>query len=68
MVALVSIPCVTSICLSDRGLHRQSKVKVLKLQDDLWRPLNLQNETECNKFVEDMASVGLDIKDSVYSK
>lgn len=35
--------------------------------EDLWRPINLQNETECNKFVEDMASVGLDVKDSVYN-
>ncbi|XP_052286222.1 exocyst complex component 8-like isoform X2 [Dreissena polymorpha] len=35
--------------------------------EDQWRPLNLGTETECSRYVDDMASVGLDIRDSVYN-
>ena len=37
-------------------------------QDDRWRPMNHLNATDCNKFVEDMASVGIDLQSSVYSE
>lgn len=49
--------------------NRDQLVEGIKYRaaEDLWRPMNHQNETECNKFVEDMASVGLDVKDSVYN-
>ncbi|KAL4221236.1 Exocyst complex component 8 [Mactra antiquata] len=36
-------------------------------QDDLWRPMNHGTETECLKFAEELASVGLDVKDSIYN-
>ncbi|XP_062614087.1 exocyst complex component 8-like [Saccostrea cucullata] len=34
--------------------------------EDKWRPMNHLNEKDCNKFVEEVASTGLDLKPYVY--
>lgn len=49
--------------------NRDQVIEGIKFRaaEDLWRPMNHQNEKECKKFVEDMASVGLDVKDSIYN-
>ena len=38
------------------------------LQDDRWRPMNHLNEKECVKFVDEMAAVGIDLKQFVYGR
>ncbi|PVD36887.1 hypothetical protein C0Q70_03877 [Pomacea canaliculata] len=35
-------------------------------QDEQWRPTNLQNKKECEKFVEDMKGSGFDIKSYIF--
>lgn len=36
--------------------------------DDRWRPMNHQNEKDCNKFLDDMAAVGIDLNEFVYGE
>ncbi|WAR13829.1 EXOC8-like protein [Mya arenaria] len=38
-----------------------------RAKDDKWNPLNLGTETECMYYVDDMAAVGLDLKEHVYN-
>ncbi|KAK7093761.1 exocyst complex component 8-like [Littorina saxatilis] len=33
-----------------------------RTQDELWRPLNLQNKADCDKFVAEMKALGFDVK------
>ena len=37
-------------------------------KDDRWRPMNHLNEKDCGKFVDDMAAVGIDLKEFVYGE
>lgn len=37
-------------------------------QDEQWRPTNLQNKKECEKFVEDMKGSGFDIKSYIFGE
>ena len=45
-----------------------SSVYFSVLQNDRWRPMNHLNEKDCSKFVDDMAAVGIDLKEFVYGR
>ena len=38
------------------------------IQDDRWRPMNHLNEKDCTKFVDEMASAGIDLTEYVYGR
>ena len=37
-------------------------------QDEMWRPMNLQNKVDCDKFVAEMKTLGFDVKQYVFGK
>ncbi|KAK7469557.1 hypothetical protein BaRGS_00036405 [Batillaria attramentaria] len=39
-----------------------------RAQDEMWRPMNLQNKNDCDKFVADMKKTGFDIEQYVVDK